>query len=156
MRSAGIFFGPYTFPADGSLPRTSATLPTLPSSSRTLIPWGWDRERVRISLTVPRVLFPVRWSSFRTMSTLNPGFIAVRSLPCLIIAMIPGITAPGRKTAEPSPASPVCCTGALKKPAKQAPASGDSSASPSGDYPSRMLPDLEQNSSSTLSHIKSH
>ena len=37
-----------------------ATRPTVPSTSRTLIPWGWDAEFVRMADTTPRVVFPLR------------------------------------------------------------------------------------------------
>src|SRR5208337_3267933 len=50
----------------------AATLPTRPSDNRTLIPWGWDTEPVRISCTVPRVSFPLRWSLFWMISTVIP------------------------------------------------------------------------------------
>ena len=51
------------------------TLPTLPSVSRTLIPWGWVELLVRISLTMPSVNLPLRWSCFKTIFT---------RIPCLI------------------------------------------------------------------------
>lgn len=56
----------------------AATLPTVPSASRTLIPCGWNVEFVRSSRTIPRVVLPVRWSSFRITSTERPIVIADR------------------------------------------------------------------------------
>lgn len=62
-------------------PTISTTLPTVPSFSRTFIPWGWVAEFVRISATMPRVLLPVRWSCFLTTSTVEPTRTEDRSLP---------------------------------------------------------------------------
>ena len=59
----------------------STTLPTVPSFSLTLMPWGWVAEFVRISATMPRVLFPVRWSCFRTTPTVMPTRTEDRSFP---------------------------------------------------------------------------
>ena len=56
----------------------SATRPTRPSVSRTLIPWGWNAEQVRISLTIPRVRLPLRWSVFWIMSTVRPARTSAR------------------------------------------------------------------------------
>ena len=51
------------------------TLPTLPSVSLTLIPWGWVELLVRIFLTMPSVNLPLRWSCFKTIFTRIPGLI---------------------------------------------------------------------------------
>src|SRR3990172_10221089 len=51
------------------------TLPTLPSVSHTLIPWGWIELLVRISLTIPSVNLPLRWSCFKTIFTRMPSLI---------------------------------------------------------------------------------
>ena len=51
------------------------TLPTLPSVSRTLIPWGWVELLVRISLTMPSVNMPLRWCCFKTIFTRMPDLI---------------------------------------------------------------------------------
>ena len=51
------------------------TLPTLPSISRTLIPWGWVELLVRTFLTMPSVNLPFRWSCFKTIFTRIPGLI---------------------------------------------------------------------------------
>ena len=65
-----------------------ATLPTWPSFRRTLIPWGWNRECVRISCTTPRVVFPLRWSSFWIISTVHPTWMHDRCLPLCGVSMI--------------------------------------------------------------------
>lgn len=51
------------------------TLPTLPSISRTLIPWGWVGLLVRTSFTMPTVSAPLLWSCFMTTLTRIPGLI---------------------------------------------------------------------------------
>ncbi len=51
------------------------TLPTLPSVSRTLIPWGWVEVLVRMSLTIPSVNIPLCWCCFKTIFTRMPGLI---------------------------------------------------------------------------------
>jgi len=59
------------------------TLPTCPSVSRTLMPWGWPADRVKTSLTKPRVSFPVRWSFFKTTHTWAPGTMSRRFFPSI-------------------------------------------------------------------------
>jgi hypothetical protein len=56
----------------------SLTRPTSPVSSRTFIPCGCLEDFVRISLTIPSVRLPVRWSSFNTIFTCIPVFISDR------------------------------------------------------------------------------
>ena len=63
----------------------SFTLPTWPLAKRTLIPWGWVGELVRISLTIPSVSFPVPWSAFNTIKTRKPGFMLLRSVPLMLL-----------------------------------------------------------------------
>ena len=63
--------------------RIFLTLPTCPSVSRTLMPWGWRADRVRRSLTKPRVSFPVRWSFFKTIPTSVPGTMSRRFFPSI-------------------------------------------------------------------------
>jgi len=67
------------------------TLPTWPSSRRTLIPWGCVADFVRISRTTPSVSRPVLWSCFNTMETFNPGRMSARFIPSFIYNSIYGI-----------------------------------------------------------------
>ena len=64
----------------------TATLPTHPSSSRTLIPWGCVAEPVRISCTLPLVSFPLCWSFFWMISTVRPIRIASRHVPRFLLS----------------------------------------------------------------------
>jgi hypothetical protein len=48
------------------------TLPTLPSRSLTFIPLGCLPDLVSMSLTMPLVSLPVRWSLFSTIRTSTP------------------------------------------------------------------------------------
>ena len=57
---------------------SSFTRPTMPLSRRTLIPWGWVADFVRISLTTPSVSIPDLWSCFWTTFTCDPGLISAR------------------------------------------------------------------------------
>jgi hypothetical protein len=60
------------------------TLPILPFVRRTLIPWGWVGLLVRMSLTVPSVSLPLRWSCFWMMATFTPALIWLRGgLGCI-------------------------------------------------------------------------
>jgi len=61
----------------------SFTRPTIPLSRRTLMPWGWVGDFVRMSLTTPSVSLPVRWSSFVTTRTDKPGLISALFSPCI-------------------------------------------------------------------------
>ena len=49
------------------------TRPTRPSTSITLIPWGWELSRVRIRSIVPIDSTPVAWFCFSTIITFIPG-----------------------------------------------------------------------------------
>src|SRR5688572_15280785 len=63
----------------------SFTRPTWPSCKRTLMPCGWVGDFVRISLTMPCVSLPVRWSCFRTISTIMPGLMWARVCPFMLV-----------------------------------------------------------------------
>jgi len=63
----------------------SFTLPTWPLSKRTLIPWGWTGDLVRISLTIPSVNFPDLWSIFNTIETRKPGLMLTSSVPLMLL-----------------------------------------------------------------------
>jgi hypothetical protein len=73
---------------------TAATLPTRPPFRRTFIPCGWESEWVRISCTIPRVFFPLRWSSFLIISTVRPTRTDPRCCPFLPGSMICRFPAP--------------------------------------------------------------
>ena len=45
------------------------------------MPCGWEAEFVRISATTPQVLFPLRWSFFWTISTVEPMLTEDRFRP---------------------------------------------------------------------------
>ncbi len=49
------------------------------------MPWGWTADLVRISLTVPSVNFPDRWSIFNTIETRKPGLTSARSVPLMLL-----------------------------------------------------------------------
>ncbi len=70
--------------------RISCTRPIRPSSSRTLIPREWKADDVRISLTTPTVRFPLRWSSFKIISTRLPRRISLRSWPFMMLLPLRG------------------------------------------------------------------
>jgi len=53
-----------SLPGPGSQPSIFLTRPTAPLSRRTLMPWGWVGDFVRISFTIPSVSLPDRWSCF--------------------------------------------------------------------------------------------
>ena len=59
----------------------ACTLPTCPSWSRTFMPCGWFGEFVSMSLTIPRVRLPVRWSCLSTISTSSPGWMSFLNWP---------------------------------------------------------------------------
>ena len=61
----------------------SFTRPTVPSSSLTLMPWGWAAELVRISLTRPSVVSPLLWCCFRTTLTRRPMVIFALTVPSM-------------------------------------------------------------------------
>lgn len=67
----------------------SLTRPTSPLSRRTLIPWGWVCDLVRISLTAPLVNFPVRWSFFNTIRTWRPGDIFTQFASFMTLILLP-------------------------------------------------------------------
>ena len=68
------------------------TRPTSPVSRRTLIPCGWAAELVRMSLTIPSVSFPVRWSFFITIETRSPGLMSLLLVPSMHYS--PGVRNP--------------------------------------------------------------
>jgi hypothetical protein len=68
---------------EGEIHPIAFTRPISPLSRRTLIPWGWVDEFVRISATIPSVSFPVCWSCFNTIETRNPGLISARLVPSI-------------------------------------------------------------------------
>ena len=68
---------------------TSFTLPISPLSKRTLIPWGWVGDFVRMSFTIPSVNFPDRWFFFNTIRTDWPGFIFTRFVAFMTLIPLP-------------------------------------------------------------------
>lgn len=64
--------------------KISFTRPTSPLSRRTLIPCGWAGVFVRMSLTIPSVSFPVRWSFFNTIETRSPGLMSHLLVPFIL------------------------------------------------------------------------
>ena len=66
----------------------SLTRPTSPPSRRTLIPWWWTGELVRMSFTIPFVSVPDRWSFFKTMYTCDPGCICSRLVPSICLSSL--------------------------------------------------------------------
>ena len=94
---------------------TACTRPTCPSSSITLMPWGWVGLFVRMRRTTPRVRLPVGWSFLSTISTCCPGRMSARrlpsmgrsSLPFIECAVLPPAASPRAKaTAGPCAACP--------------------------------------------------
>ena len=65
--------------------RISLIRPTMPLCRRTLMPWGWVADRVRISLTMPSVSLPERWSCFWMTLTRAPALISDRLFPFMRI-----------------------------------------------------------------------